>query len=86
MHDEITYYANADQAYFWGDDQTHVLKQKFGASIVVSDFIEEVGGFVRDGEDRASVLLETQKNDNFTNQLRLQQVTNTIDIFEFPDA
>ncbi len=30
----------------------------------------------------------TQKNDNFTNQLRLQQVTNTIDIFErmFPDA
>ena len=63
VHDESTYYANADQTFFWGDEHTNVLKQKsLGAAIMVSDFIDEVGGFVRDGEDQARVLLETQRD------------------------
>ena len=89
VHDESTYYANADQTFFWGDEHTNVLKQKsLGAAIMVSDFIDEVGGFVRDGEDQARVLLETQWDGYFTNDLLLQQVTRTADIFErvHPDA
>ena len=43
VHDESTYYANCDQSYFWGDNQTNVLKQKsLGSSIMVSDFIDEM--------------------------------------------
>ena len=38
VHDESTYYANCDQSYFWGDEQTNVLRQKsLGSSIMVSD-------------------------------------------------
>ena len=34
VHDESTYYANCDQSYFWGDEQTNVLRQKsLGSSI-----------------------------------------------------
>ena len=51
VHDECTFYANSDQSFFWGDDFTNVLRQKsLGASIMVSDFIDEVSGFVRDEE------------------------------------
>ena len=47
VHDESTYHANSDQTYFWGDKETNVLHQKsLGASIMVSDFIEEVNGFL----------------------------------------
>lgn len=47
-HDESTFYANADQSRYWGDEYSTVLKQKsLGQSIMVSDFIEEAtGGFV----------------------------------------
>ena len=41
-HDESTFYVNADQRFYWADDETTVLKQKsLGQSIMVSDFIEE---------------------------------------------
>ena len=28
VHDECTFYSNCDQSYFWGDEQTSVLRQK----------------------------------------------------------
>ena len=62
VHDECTYYANSDQTYFWGDNDTNVLRQKsLGASIMVSDFIDEVSGYVRDAYDQARLFLETQR-------------------------
>ena len=40
-HDETTFYANCDQTYFWGDDESNVLRQKsLGQSIMVSDFVD----------------------------------------------
>ena len=83
MHDECTYYANSDQSYFWGDSETNVLRQKsLGASIMVSDLIDEVSGYVRDGQDQARLLLETQREGYFTNDHLLKQVARTVDIFE----
>ena len=83
VQDESTYYANCDQTFFWGDDDTNVLRQKsLGASVMVSDFIDEVRGFVRDGEDSARVMLETSKDGYFTNDHLLKQVEKTINIFE----
>jgi len=74
-HDECTYYANCDQSFFWGDSETNVLKQKsLGTSIMVSDFIDEVSGFVRDGQDQARLLLETHQAGYFTNDHLLAQV------------
>ena len=36
-HDESTYYANADQPFFWNDGTKHVLNQKsLGQAIIVS--------------------------------------------------
>ena len=83
MHDECTYYANSDQSYFSGDSETNVLRQKsLGASIMVSDLIDEVSGYVRDGQDQARLLLETQREGYFTNDHLLKQVARTVDIFE----
>lgn len=47
FHDESIYHVNEDQSSFWGDKSTHVLRPKSkGAGIMVSDFIEEKGGFL----------------------------------------
>ena len=83
VHDECTYYANSDQSFFWGDAQTNVLRQKsLGASIMVSDFVDEVSGYVRDEQGQARLLLETSREGYFTNDLLLEQVARTIDVFE----
>lgn len=83
VHDECTYYANCDQSFFWGDDHTNVLRQKsLGASIMVSDFVDKVCGFVRDEHGQARLLLTTSREGYFTNDLLLEQVGRTIDIFE----
>ncbi len=83
VHDESTYYANCDQSYFWGDEQTNVLRQKsLGSLIMVSDFVDEVSGFVRDGYAMARLLLEMSKDGYFTNEHLLKQVDKTIDLFE----
>ena len=89
MHDKCTYYANSDQSYFWGNDHTNVLQQKsLGASIMVSDFIDEVRGYIRDDQDQAHLLLETHREGYFTNDHLLLQVARTINVFErvHPDA
>ena len=55
---------------------------------MVSDFIDEVIGFLRDECDEARVLLETSRNGYFTDDNLLQQVEKAVDIFErvHPDA
>ena len=68
VHDECTFYANCDQSLFWGDNETTVLRSKsLGASIMVSDFIDEVAGYVRDGDERARLLIEPHRDGYFTN-------------------
>ena len=83
VHDESTYYSNCDQSFFWGDDQTNVLKQKsLGSSIMVSDFVDEVIGFLRDGSDEARLMLETSREGYFNNDMLLRQVEKAVNIFE----
>ena len=89
VHDECTFYANSDQSLFWGDDYTNVFhQQSLDTSIMVSDFIDEVSGFVCDEEGEAQLLLETHREGYFTNNLLIQQVEKTKNIFErvHPDA
>ncbi len=83
VHDESTYFANCDQSYFWGDEHTNVLRQKsLGSSIMISDFVDEVSGFVRNGSDMARLSLETQRDGYFNNDQLLIQVEKTITVFE----
>ena len=82
VHDESTFHANCDQTYFWGDEETNVLRQKsLGAGIMVSDFVDEVGGFVRTQTKEARLLLELSKDGYFNNDHLLEQVERTIDPF-----
>ena len=75
MHDESTYYANCDQTYFWGDDETNVIKQKsLSSSLMVSDFVDETTGILRDDSSEARVFLETSKDGYFNNDMLLKQV------------
>ena len=89
VHDESTFYANADQSYYWCDGENQVLRQKsLGASIMVSDFIEEVGGYLHHGETEARLLLETNKDGYFDNEMFMNQVDKAVDILEekYPHA
>ena len=49
---------------------------------ILSDFIDEVAGYVKDDQDQARLLLETHREGYFTNDHLLEQVARTIDIFE----
>ena len=49
---------------------------------MVSDFIDEVSGYIRDDQDQARIRLETHREGYFTNELLLKQVEQTVDIFE----
>ena len=49
---------------------------------MVSDFVNDVSGFVWDGSNMAHLLLETNEDAYFTNDHLLDQVKKTIDIFE----
>ena len=83
VHDESTYYANTNQTLFWGDCQTSVLRQKsLGSSIMVSDFIDEVGGFLQDDVESARVMLETRTDGYFNNDQLLKQVEKAINVFQ----
>ena len=89
-HDESTFYANADQAKYWSDGTINVLKQKsLGQAIMVSDFIEEYGSdYLRHNNQEARLLLETNTDGYFTNDLLMKQVDKAINIFEdkYPHA
>ena len=66
-----------------GDDTTNVIRQKsLGAAIMVSDFADEINGFVRDEVQEARLLLETQKEGYFNYDYLLEQVECTINIIE----
>ena len=89
VHDESTYYANCDQSYFWGDEHTNVLKQKsLGQSIMVSDFIDNVNGFLQFNDSKARVMIEVHKDGYFNNEELMKQVEKAVDIFElkYPHA
>ncbi len=80
VHDKSTYFANCDQSYFWGDEIPNLLRQKFlRSSIMISDFVAEVSGFVRNGSDMARVSLETQRDGYFNSDQLLAQVEKTIE-------
>ena len=82
-HDESTYYANADQSFYWTDGSRQILKQKsLGQAIMVSDFLDEVGGFLKYKKERARLLLEHQTEGYFNNEMLISQVVKSIDIFE----
>ena len=66
VHDESTFYANADQSQFWSDGEQQLLRQKsLGQSIMVSDFIVEGYGYLKDENNSARLCLETQKDGYF---------------------
>ncbi len=74
-HDETTYYANAYQSFHWTDGSNQVLKQKsLGQAIMVSDFVEEVGGMLECDGEKATLFLEHQSEDYFTNDMLISQV------------
>ena len=83
VHDESTFYANADQTRFWNDGEAQVLRQKsLGSSIMVSDIMVEGKGYLEDENDSARLYLETNKDGYFNNDMFIKQVTCAIDIFE----
>ena len=66
-HDESKFYANADQTRFWNDQ---VLRQKsLGSSIMVSDFIVEGCGYLKDDKESARLYLETRKEGYLNNEM-----------------
>ena len=82
FHDESTFYSNADQTFHWSDGTTQALKQKsLGQAIMVSDFLEEVGGLLQFEGKKACLLLEHQSEGYFTNDMLIKQVHKAIDIF-----
>ena len=80
-HDKSTFYANADQSFYWSDGTTIVLKQiSLGQSIMVSDFIEEASAsFLNYNGQQARLLLETQTG-YFESNMFLKQVDKAINI------
>ena len=83
FHDESTFYSNADQSFHWTDGSRQVLKQKsLGQAIMVSDFIDEVDGFLRCGDVEARLYLEHKTEGYFTNTMFIEQVQKAIDVFE----
>ncbi len=83
VHDESTFYANADQSRFWSDGYVEPLRQKsLGQSIMVSDFIVEGHGYLRDEQQEARLLLETKTDGYFQSEKFLAQVDKALDIFE----
>ena len=82
-HDESTFYANADQSFYWTDGTKQILKQKsLGQSIMVSDFLDEVDGFLQFDGEKARLLLETQTDGYFTNEMFIAQVHKAVTLFE----
>ncbi len=88
-HDESTFNANAMQSSFWADEEVQVLRQKsLGAAIMVSDFIEDIGGYLRHEGEEARVCIEPSRDGYFNSDGFLTQVEKAVSIFEkkYPDA
>ena len=64
VHDESTFYATSDHCYMWGDDETNFLKQKsLEQSIMVSDFIDGLNGYLEFQGNMARCALGFKKID-----------------------
>ena len=80
LHDESTFYSNADQSFHWSDDVSQALKQKsLGQTLMASDFIE-VDGFLQCDGKHAQIYLEHQSDGFFNNAMFIAQVKKTTDI------
>jgi hypothetical protein len=89
FHDESTFHSNADQTYHWSDGTNQTLKQKsLGQALMVSDFIDEVDGYLEFEGEEARLYMEHQTEGYFTNTLFMDQVEKAVDIFElkYPGA
>lgn len=65
------------------DGSNDALKQKsLGQAVMVSDFIDEVNGYLEFGDQEARLYLEHQSEGYFTNDLFVDQVMKALDIFE----
>lgn len=69
-------HASSDQSFFGGMTMKH---KSLRQSIVVSDFVEEVSGFLRDGDEMALVMLETQRDGDFNNDHLMCQGNRHLD-------
>ena len=59
------------------------MKQKsLGQSIMVSDFLDEVDSFLQFDGEKARLLLETQTDGYFTNEMFIAQVHKAVTLFE----
>ena len=89
VHDESTFFSNADQTRFWNDGESQVLRQKsLGSSIMVSNFIVEGHGYLCDDNDEARLYLEHQRDGYFNSEMFIKQVGLALEIFDrrFPDV
>ena len=99
FHDESTFSANDDERTMWSDGTMQVLKPKGrGAGLMVSDFIEEQGGYLSLSDDMheyalsqdpsipqsARVIFEygIQKEGYWNNELFMKQMENAIKVAE----
>ena len=58
-HDESIFNTNEGQTWMWGtDDNPAILPKNKGSRIMVSDFVEEHGGYLRLSEDELDVAAE----------------------------
>ena len=79
FHDESTFHANADQSYHWSDGSNNALKQKsLGQAVMVSDFIDEVNGYLEFEGEEARLYLEHHSERYFTNDLFVDQVMKAL--------
>ena len=61
-HDESTFHANDDEVRMWGEPDSHMIRPKSkGASLMVSDFVEEFGGFLRLSDDEYGSIPEDRE-------------------------
>ena len=63
FHDESTFQSNDDQGTFWGTKGTVIMKPKGkGSGIMVSDFIDEKGGYLSMTEEEYDRVKQTDPN------------------------
>ena len=59
------------------------MRQKsLGSSVMVSDFLVEGNGYLKDDVGAARLYLETQKDRYFNNDMFVDQVKRAIDMFD----
>lgn len=78
FHDKLTLFANADQSFHWADKRVQVLKQKSLGQALVSDFIDEVDGYLTHDGEEAREYLEHKSQGFWTNEHMIKQINKNI--------